>query len=159
MIETHDIIFRIALITIIAGLVGIEREHLGKAAGLRTNILVGIGSALVMILALKLQETLPGTTIDPGRIAGQVVTGIGFLGAGAIIRDRAGVHGLTTAASIWVIAAIGLAVGMGFYLAAIVTSFVTLVTLYVLGRLEHHGSSIEINHNQESNNKDDESPL
>lgn len=138
MIETSDIIIRLGLIAIIAGLVGIEREHLGKAAGLRTNILVGIGSALIMILALKLQETIPGTSIDPGRIAGQVVTGIGFLGAGAIIRDRGGVHGLTTAASIWVVSAIGLAVGMGFYVAALVTAFITLVTLFILGKLENH---------------------
>lgn len=150
MLELQDIIFRLMLITLIAGLVGLEREHLKKAAGLRTNILVGIGSTLIMILSIQLQQQNPLSDIDPGRIAGQVITGIGFLGAGAIIRDRGGIHGLTTAASIWVVSAIGLAVGMGFYTAALVTGFIALVTLYVLGRLEKHPDPTQENHTTDS---------
>ena len=86
MIENIDVVIRLVLIAVISGLVGLEREHLKKPAGLRTNMLVGVGSTLIMITALHLYDILPESSIDPGRLAGQVVTGIGFLGAGAIIR-------------------------------------------------------------------------
>jgi putative Mg2+ transporter-C (MgtC) family protein len=89
-----------------------------------------------MILSIHMGQLYPLWNIDPGRIAGQVVTGIGFLGAGAILRDKAGIHGLTTAASIWVVSALGLAVGMGFYSGALITAFFTLVALQVVGRIE-----------------------
>ena len=138
MIENIDVVIRLVLIAVISGLVGLEREHLKKPAGLRTNMLVGVGSTLIMITALHLYDILPESSIDPGRLAGQVVTGIGFLGAGAIIQGKSGVHGLTTAAGIWVVSATGLAIGMGYYFAAIVTAIIMLVALFVFGRMEHH---------------------
>lgn len=138
MIENIDVVIRLVLIAVISGIVGLEREHLKKPAGLRTNMLVGIGSTLIMIIALHLNDLLPNSSIDPGRLAGQVVTGIGFLGAGAIIRGKTSVHGLTTAASIWVVSAIGLAVGVGYYFAAIVAAIVMLIALFIFGRMEHH---------------------
>lgn len=156
MFSPLDIIVRLLLITVLAGVIGLEREHLKKPAGIRTNILVGLGSTLVMILSMQLQFTSPSLGIDPGRIAGQVITGIGFLGAGAIIRDRGGVHGLTTAATIWVVSAIGLAVGMGFYQAALITAFFTLITLFILGRLEHHPDPTK---NSDQNTQNNDNPL
>jgi len=137
MITDTDIVIRMLLIALMSGIVGLEREHLKKAAGIRTIMLVGIGSTLIMIVAMHLHELLPGLA-DPGRFAGQVITGVGFLGAGAIIRDRTGVHGLTTAASVWVIAAIGLSVGMGYYMASIIAFVVMIIALFVFGRMEKH---------------------
>lgn len=123
MIETNDIIIRLVLAAFLAALLGIEREFKDKPAGLRTNILVGLGSALVMILSLLFE-------FDSARIAAGVVTGIGFIGGGLIIHGRSEVHGITTAAMVWVVSAIGLAVGAGYYLPAIVTAAISLMTLY-----------------------------
>ena len=136
VITDAELIIRIILSIILCGLIGLEREHLKKPAGLRTNILVGLGSTLVMLIALKLPVIMGSQTIDPGRIAGNVITGIGFLGAGAIIQARGSIQGLTTAATIWVVAAIGLAVGLGYYFAALAVTFIALVVLYILGLLE-----------------------
>ncbi len=137
MIGSLQIIFRLFLAAILGGMVGLERELHEKAAGFRTHILVCIGSCLMMLTSLHIFDVYKGlTTVDPARIAAQVVTGVGFLGAGTIIRYGATVRGLTTAASIWAIAGVGLAVGSGFYLAAIVTAFIMLLSLYMLSRVD-----------------------
>ena len=118
------------------GIIGIERERRGKPAGFRTNILICLGSALYMLtgeLMLAAQKT---TGVDPTRIAAQVVSGIGFLGAGAILHSRGSVTGLTSAATIWVVAGIGLLIGAGFPGLGLLTTLLVLATLEVLTRLE-----------------------
>lgn len=119
-----EILLKIILAAVLGGIIGLERELSHKEAGLRTNILIAIGSTLLTIISIKIAEM--SKTADPGRLAAQVVTGVGFLGAGAIIQARMAIHGLTTAATIWTVAAIGITVGSGLYL----TSF--LITLFVL---------------------------
>lgn len=132
-----EVVTRLLLSALLAGLVGYERERHGRAAGLRTHILVSVGSCLIMLTALHLMESLAGRVeLDPTRMAAQVVSGIGFLGAGTILRFRASVRGLTTAASLWAVAGIGLAVGAGFAFGAIVTTVVVLVSLFGFSRLE-----------------------
>ena len=131
------ILNRLLLVAVLAGFVGYERERHGRAAGLRTHILVGLGSCLVMLTALHLMQALwDQVEIDPTRMAAQVVSGIGFLGAGTILRFRASVRGLTTAASLWAVAGIGLAVGAGFMVGAVATTGIVFVVLLGLGRLE-----------------------
>jgi putative Mg2+ transporter-C (MgtC) family protein len=126
----YEVIFKLALAGILGGLIGLERESLSRPAGLRTYTLVSIGSALAMIVSIDIyMQYYQTTNADPGRIAAQVISGIGFLGAGTIMREGATVRGLTTAAGLWVVACIGLAVGAGLYLPAIVT---TLLVLFVL---------------------------
>jgi len=121
-----DIILKILLAAMLGGIIGLERELSHKEAGLRTNILIAIGSTLITVLSFKIAAL--NKTADPARLTAQIVSGIGFLGAGAIIQARFAVHGLTTAATIWTVAAIGIAVGSGFYLVAfLVTIFVVLV--------------------------------
>jgi putative Mg2+ transporter-C (MgtC) family protein len=108
--------------------IGLERERRGHAAGFRTMSMVSVGSCLFTLLG----AVVTGGSVDPTRIAAQVVTGIGFLGAGTIIRQGAGIRGLTTAATIWVVAAIGMAVGFDFYLLAIGATVLVLVALTVM---------------------------
>jgi putative Mg2+ transporter-C (MgtC) family protein len=116
--------------------IGLERELKNKPAGFRTNILICLGSAMYMAVGLLLvnEGGTPGT--DPARIAAQVVTGIGFLGAGCIIQQRERVKGLTTAATIWVVAAIGIVAGAGFPILALIASAMVLLTLVALGTIE-----------------------
>lgn len=133
---------RLALAAVLGGLIGIERELREREAGLRTHLLVSLGSALFTIVgAYGFHEFLSsGATVvraDPTRIAAQIVTGIGFLGAGAIIRQGLSVRGLTTAASLWVVAAIGMASGAGYYSGALVATIVVLVSLWPLRILAH----------------------
>ena len=109
-----------------------EREHVGKSAGTRTYSLVAMGATLFTILSVHGFE---GEGVDPSRIAGQVVLGVGFLGAGLIMRQGSHVRGLTTAVALWSVAAIGVAVGLGFYLLAAFTTLTIFFTLYVLGRV------------------------
>lgn len=131
----HIIIERLVLSVLLGGLVGLEREIHGRAAGFRTHILVSTGAALIMLVsAYGFSES---TTTDPARLAAQVVSGIGFLGAGTILREGASIRGLTTAASLWVVAGIGLAVGVGFYLGAVATTLLVMITLLALHRIEH----------------------
>ena len=124
MITVTEIILRLILAAILSGVIGLEREWKGKPAGLRTNILVGVGAALIMIISQEF-------TTDPARIAAGVITGIGFLGGGIIIQSRGKVYGITTAATIWIVSAIGLTVGMGSYFAAFVATIIALTILYL----------------------------
>jgi putative Mg2+ transporter-C (MgtC) family protein len=140
MLATHEVILRLAVAAVLGGIVGLERERLEWVAGLRTHMLVCLGAALVMIVsAFGFADILgtPQVTLDPSRIAAQVVSGIGFLGAGTILFLRQEViRGLTTAASLWTVAAVGLAVGSGLYLAAICTTVLVVVILALVKPLE-----------------------
>jgi putative Mg2+ transporter-C (MgtC) family protein len=130
-----ELVQRLLLAAVLGGILGFEREMRHKSAGLRTNMLIAIGSALFTLMSYELAADGAG---DPGRIAAQIVTGIGFLGAGAIMRTDAGIHGLTTAATIWVNAAVGVAAGGGEYHLALIATAVTLGVLLTLHRLERH---------------------
>lgn len=137
MLEDTQIIIRLVLSVLLSGLIGFERQMHRRTAGLRTHILVGLGSCLIMLTSIYLFDIYKSSTpVDPGRIAAGVITGIGFLGAGTIIRDREGVKGLTTAASLWVVAGLGLAVGCGFYIAGLFTTALSLVALFFLRYIE-----------------------
>ena len=143
----QQIVIRLLLAFLMGSLIGLERELNSRPAGFRTNILVSVGSALMMIVSIKLFLSFPDSAgqIDPGRIAAQVVSGIGFLGAGTIIREEFSVKGLTTAASMWALAGIGLALGAGFYMSGILTTAIVIVTLTVLNKLEDSFYSKESN--------------
>jgi putative Mg2+ transporter-C (MgtC) family protein len=123
---------RLALAAVLGGAIGLEREFRHKPAGLRTNMLIAIGSALFSILSVDLGAGAG----SPDRVAAQVVTGIGFLGAGAILRSGENIHGLTTAATIWVNAAIGMAAGLGSYTVATVGAAITLGVLALMPVME-----------------------
>src|SRR3989338_8447167 len=133
-----QVVLRLLVSAVLSGLIGLERQLHRRAAGLRTHILVSVGSALIMLTSMHIFDIYRGEkiNIDPARIAAQVVSGIGFLGAGTILRFRASVIGLTTAASLWAVAGIGLAVGCGFTTGALVTTEIALITLFVLTRIE-----------------------
>jgi putative Mg2+ transporter-C (MgtC) family protein len=136
-LDWPEVLLRISLAAVLGGLIGVEREIREREAGLRTHLLVSVGSALFTIVsAYGFRDFLVhgGTVVraDPTRIAAQIVTGIGFLGAGAIIRQGLSVRGLTTAATLWVVAAIGLSTGAGYYAAAIISTLVALVSLWPL---------------------------
>jgi putative Mg2+ transporter-C (MgtC) family protein len=136
-IEFTSVFFRLASSFFLTGLIGIEREHSNQPAGLRTHVLIGIGSTLFMLISIHLPQTYTDfPSGDPARIAAQVVSGIGFLGGGAILKLGANIRGLTTAASIWSVAALGLAVGAGLYIAAFLTTVLILFTLISLDRIE-----------------------
>lgn len=138
MIESVEVIKRLVLAAIIGGLIGIEREVHNRPAGLRTHILVTLGSTLIMLVSIDgLYRVGDGImTSDPYRLAAQVVSGIGFLGAGTIMKTGNSIKGLTTAASLWVSAGIGLAIGTGYYLGGIITAAIVLITLMSLGFIE-----------------------
>jgi putative Mg2+ transporter-C (MgtC) family protein len=136
-LQFGEILLRVVLAGVFGGAIGAEREIREREAGLRTHMLVSIGAALfTLVSAYGFSDftfsARSGITYDPTRIAAQIVTGIGFLGAGAIIRQGLSVRGLTTAASLWVVAAIGLATGAGYYSAAFITTVVVLVSLWPL---------------------------
>lgn len=129
-----DSIIRLGVAALLGGIIGLEREISHKPAGLRTNILICVGSALFMVISRHIPT---GTaTGDPGRIAAQVVTGIGFLGAGVIIQSRGSVLGLTTGATIFAVAAVGLAAGAGYWGPAVVGTAVVLLSLVALSKVE-----------------------
>ncbi|MBX6377297.1 MAG: MgtC/SapB family protein [Clostridia bacterium] len=134
-VDVWETVLRILAAACAGGLLGLERESHQRPAGLRTHTLVCVGSALLMIVSVDVAARSAGPA-DPARIAAQVVSGIGFLGAGTILREGPSVRGLTTAASLWVAAALGLALGGGYYLVAGVSTVVSLATLTVLSRLE-----------------------
>jgi len=118
------------------GIVGLERQIHGRPAGLRTHILVSLGAAIAVVAGVHAEETLPGISIDTGRIIAGIITGIGFLGAGTIVKYREGVGGLTTAACIWFVAMIGVLSGFAFYTLAGIATAAALIVLLVLDTLE-----------------------
>lgn len=157
-VEWWDVLLRLAVAAGLTGAIGLERELRERAAGLRTHMLVGLGSALFTIVSAYgwadfRFSTPEGVVFDPTRIAAQIVTGIGFLGAGAIIRQGLSVRGLTTAAGLWVVAAIGMAAGAGYYSAALIATGLVLVGLgpvrwlegtAPLSRFRRAGGALEI---------------
>ena len=135
--QEWEVCLRLVLSCIMGGIIGYERQMRHKSAGLRTNMLVALGACLIMLLSQALYDNVEGkTNADPARLAAQVVSGIGFLGAGAIMKEGLTVTGLTTAATLWVVAGAGLAVGAGFYLGAGVTTGVVFLILWNLSRLD-----------------------
>lgn len=130
MISVNDILSML-LAVFLGSAIGLEREISGKSAGLRTNVLICLGAAVFTIISKNLGVEGDSAT----RIAAQIVTGVGFLGAGAIIRDTGGVHGLTTAATIWLVASIGLACGSGYYGTALIATFIAIIVLIGLGHI------------------------
>jgi putative Mg2+ transporter-C (MgtC) family protein len=134
-----NLLLRIFIAGVLGGIIGFERDIHGRAAGLRTHLLVCIGAALFMIMSEQIAIYAKNNGIvnsDPARIAAQIVTGIGFLGAGTIIREGFTVRGLTTAACLWVVAAIGMAVGAGNYILAVSTTILSVLSLILLQKLE-----------------------
>ena len=136
-ITTLGSIFKMLLSLALGGAIGYERKRKGQIAGVRTFALISMGATLAMILSIYVpQEYLGLKNGDPARIAAQVITGIGFLGAGAIIQMKGSVRGLTTAAGIWMAAAIGMSVGVGMYVIAVVSTLLILATLILFERYE-----------------------
>ncbi len=133
-IQEIELFGRVVLAAFLGALIGVQRESRGKAAGLRTNTLIAAGSAVFAVLSIRIVPYLQG---DPSRLAAAVVTGIGFLGAGAILRHEHDVLGLTTAATIWVNSGIGLCAGFGLYWMALGTTVLTLFVLEVLPHIEN----------------------
>ena len=140
MFTDYELLLRLSVSVLLGGLIGLERQYKRRTAGLRTHILVCLGSCLILLTSMYVFDIYKNRApVDPTRIAAGIVTGIGFLGAGAIIRaqSRERVTGLTTAASLWVVAAIGMAVGCGFKHAAVYTTVLSLVVLFFLRYLEN----------------------
>ena len=135
--STIEIVLKLVLACILGGVIGLERESLNRPAGFRTYTLVCMGSALAMVVSLEMYLEFHRTvTADPGRVAAQVVSGIGFLGAGTILREGATVKGLTTAAGLWGVACVGLAVGAGLYIPAIAGTVLMLLVLIYFTNIE-----------------------
>ena len=130
-----DVLLQLGLAVLLGGAIGLERELAGKPAGLRTNILICVGAMLFTLMSVRLAFQGPANG-DPTRIAAQIATGVGFIGAGTILHARGAVTGLTSAATIWVVAAIGIAVGAGAYVDALETTALVMVVLYGLGFVE-----------------------
>ncbi len=136
-LQSLSMMGRVALAAVLAGVIGYEREHVQRNAGMRTHILVAIGAALVMCSGEFLMSQFPNSSIDPARIGAQVVSGIGFLCAGTIIKEGISVRGLTTASSLWCVSCVGLAAGCGNYVLAIATTILILIVLRVLRTMAH----------------------
>jgi len=134
-----EVVFQLTLATLLGGAIGLERELSGKPAGLRTNILICIGAMLFTLMSVKLAAAGIGHG-DPTRVAAQVASGVGFLGAGTILHARGAVTGLTSAATIWVVAAIGVAIGAGAYVDALGTTLLVMIVLWGLGYVERYAS-------------------
>lgn len=128
---------RLVAACILGGIIGYEREHIHRPAGLRTHILVCVGSALVMITSEYIYyQFSTHVNLDPARLGAQVISGIGFLGAGTIIKEGVSVKGLTTAASLWAVSCVGIAVGIGFYSGAIIATVIIFLTLVVIKKTQ-----------------------
>jgi len=137
MLTYHEIAIRLILSTILGGIIGIERERRNQPAGLRTHIILCVGSTLMMLVSIYVASEIGNPeNSDPGRIAAQVVSGIGFLGAGAILRFGVSIKGLTTAASLWTTAGIGLAAGAGFYVGSLLATIIIIIALTLLSKWE-----------------------
>lgn len=135
-IDYLEISLKLILSIILSGIIGIERESIKRPAGFRTHILVCVGSTLVMIVGLYIANDFRYSNVDPTRIGAQVISGIGFLGAGTIIKEGVSVKGLTTAASLWAVACVGLAIGAGFYFGAIFVTILIFITLLLFSSIE-----------------------
>ena len=135
MITNYEIVLRLLLSSITGGLIGIEREANNRPAGLRTHILVTLGASLILLISIDGFNNM-AYSADPSRLAAQVVSGIGFLGAGTILRKGNSIKGLTTAASLWVCAGVGLAIGGGYYVGGLTTAAIALFSLMSLGAFE-----------------------
>jgi putative Mg2+ transporter-C (MgtC) family protein len=139
-ISNTEILVRLLIITALSGIIGLEREYHRRPAGVRTNIMVGLGSTLMTIASIQALTLVPETKfaadfvrMDPGRIAAQIIPGIGFIGAGAILRPgNRNVVGLTTAATMWVVCGMGIAVGLGFYVAALMSASLVMFTFFAM---------------------------
>ncbi len=131
-----DLALKLGVSVLLGGAIGLERQIAGKPAGLRTNILICLASTLLMDLSINLAGP-DGRVGDPARLAAQVVTGIGFLGAGTIMQSKGTISGLTSAATIWAVAAIGLTIGAGFFVEGLGAAAMVLLVLSVMGVLEH----------------------
>ena len=131
-----EMVGRLILAIFLGGLIGLEREWHSQPAGLRTHMIVAIGAALMTLISLDIGRAGGSYSADPGRVAAQIVSGIGFLGAGAILRFGISVKGLTTAACLWTAAGIGMAVGMGYYIGAVVTTALVLLSIFVFDKVE-----------------------
>ncbi len=133
-----DITIRLVLSVVLSGLIGFEREYTKKPAGFRTHILVSIGATTVMIAGLMMFRDYSSlSNMDPSRLGAQVISGIGFLGAGTILREGFTVKGLTTAASIWAVGCIGLVVGGGYYVLSSISTLTVFITLKIFGKVQH----------------------
>lgn len=140
-VNATNAIVRLLLAMILGAFVGAERKHKGQIAGIRTFALISMGACLAMLLSIYVPQVYMGLKNgDPGRIAAQVITGIGFLGGGAMIQMKGSVRGLTTAAGIWITAIIGMAVGVGMYFESVVTTILILFVLFGIDRFEHNHS-------------------
>lgn len=143
-------------VSVVCGaMIGLEREHAEKPAGLRTNILICLGSTLFTLASVYSWQHVAGgpPTVDPGRIAAQIVTGVGFIGAGVIMKTGLHIVGITTAATIWLVAAIGMVIGLGLPLLGLIVALIATIMLFLLGGIElHWGSS----HHHYSPSEDEE---
>jgi putative Mg2+ transporter-C (MgtC) family protein len=142
ILQEHSALSRLIVATICGALVGLEREWANKPAGLRTNIFICAGSALFTLASILSWQYIAGApaTVDPGRISAQIVTGVGFLGAGVILKTGLNVTGITTASTIWFVSGIGMMVGMGFPGFGFSVALVATLLLFGLGRIERHFS-------------------
>ena len=131
-----DAVVKISLAALLGAIVGLEREWGGHPAGLRTNMVIAISSCLFTILSIE-GFPLRGTSQDTARVAAQIVTGVGFLGAGVVLRSKKHVRGLTTAAAIWLVAAIGMAIGTGAYSVAVFTTVLSTILVIILAPVSH----------------------
>jgi len=142
-LSTHESIVRMLLAVALGGAIGLEREQHGRSAGLRTHIMVCLGTTMAMVVSMQLYRLLPATMadsalrVDPTRIAAGILTGIGFIGAGAIMKLKSSTRGLTTAACIWFVAALGVVIGVGAYPTAAAGTLLALGVLMLLTRFEH----------------------
>ena len=134
--EIIEVTLKLVLAIALGGLIGLEREASQKPAGFRTNILVCVGSAMMMTLAVLMNQSKGGTTDTLVRMAAGVITGIGFLGAGTILHARGTIAGLTTASTLWLVAGLGLVIGAGYYLPALVFTGLTIATLVLFRKVE-----------------------
>lgn len=144
MVNDFEILVRLAMACLLGGLIGMERERNRRPAGLRTHVLVCISATLVMLCNIFIFEKYKNfTNVDPARLGAQVISGIGFLGAGTIIKEGVSIRGLTTAASLWAVACLGIAVGLGFYTGAILATSFILIILIIFSKLEfmYYGKS------------------
>ncbi|PJE51322.1 MAG: hypothetical protein COV29_01035 [Candidatus Yanofskybacteria bacterium CG10_big_fil_rev_8_21_14_0_10_36_16] len=138
MLHESQLIIRLFVAALLGAAIGFEREKSNKVAGLRTHSLVAIGAALISILSVYGFEDLTvDSSYDPSRLISNIIVGIGFIGGGAILKYGGKVVGITTAATLWVVAAVGIAVGLGMYLAAVSASVIVYIILTVLWRIEH----------------------